>query len=239
VIAYKFLSAGAIGLYSGFRWPVARNGEPGPWVQVDGPLVPGLKGVHALTARELVDWIDDELWLIELGGEIAEHEGILLARGGRLVGLVDAWNAATARVFTEDCVLRVRDCAIEALRRAGRANDANAVADLNDGDALQDYTAVLSTRVGGFAAEALAYVADAIELARGGRPDDYRGHPAEASSASPGAIAANLAFVAADTFGSSVADATGDRTEYEAGFEREREHQRAWLTERLGLRRAG
>ena len=238
MIAYKFLSAGAIGLYSGFRWPAARNGEAGPWVQVEGALVPGVNGVHALLARDLVDWIDDELWLIELGGEIREHERILLARRGRLVGHVDAWNAGTARVFTEDCVLSVRDRAADALRRAGHASDASTVVGLNSDDALQDYTAALARRVGGFAAEALAYVADAIELARGGRPDNYRGHPGEESTVSPGAIAANVAFVAAHVAGASVADASGDPTEYEAGFERERQRQRAWLTERLRLRSA-
>ncbi len=233
MIAHKFLGAGATGLYSGFRWPVAKNGQVGPWVEVDGPLSLGVNGVHALTARELVDWIDDELWLVELGGEIEQHEGILLARRGRLVGLVDAWDSATAHSFTEECVLRVRDCAIEALRGVGRPGDADAVGELDDGDALQAYAAALAARVAGFPAVLLAYVADAIELSRGGRPDNYRGHPAETSPASPGAIAANLGFVAAHVAGSAFADATGDSEQYEAGFERERDRQRAWLTELL------
>jgi len=238
VIAYKFLSAGAIGLYSGFRWPVARNGEPGPWVHVDGPLVAGANGVHALTARELLAWIDDELWLIELAGDIEENEGILIARRGRLVRLVDAWTSATAREFAQDCVLRVGDCAAEALRRAGSVGDADAIRELDDLGALQSHAAALSKEVAGFAASALAYVADAVALARGGRPEHYGVHPGASAPASPGAVAANLGFVAAHVAASALADATSDPARYQAGFDRERERQRAWLTERAVLRDA-
>jgi hypothetical protein len=99
--------------------------------------------------------------------------------------------------------------------------------------------AALSTTAAGFAADALAYVADAIELARGGRPDRYRAHPGLSFPASPGPIAANLGFAAAHAAASSVADATGDPGQYEVGFEREREHQRAWLTKHLGLLESG
>ncbi|MDQ3875465.1 MAG: hypothetical protein M3322_07990 [Actinomycetota bacterium] len=239
MIAYKFLSAGAVGLYSGFRWPVPSNGEPGPWVHVDGPLVAGVSGVHALSGRELVNWLDDELWLIELAGQIDEQEGLLIARRGRLVRLVDAWGSETAAAFTQDCVFRTRECAIEALLRAGRADDADTVRGVNDLDALQDHVAALSTTAAGFAADALAYVADAIELSRGGRPDRYRAHPGVLFPASPGPIAANLGFAAAHAAASSVADATGDPGQYEAGFQREREHQRAWLMQHLGLPESG
>jgi hypothetical protein len=238
VIAYKFLSAGAIGLYSGFRWPVPKNGEPGPWVHVDGRLVAGANGVHALTARELLDWIDDELWLVELAGEIDENEGILVARRGRLVRLVDSWTSATAREFAQDCVVRVGDCAIEALRRAGRSGDADAIRALDDLRALQSDAAALAKEAAGFAASALAYAADAVELARGGRPDHYGAHPGASARPSPGAVAANLGFVAAHVAASSLADATSDPGQYPVGFDRERERQRTWLTERAVLRRA-
>ncbi|MDQ3891066.1 MAG: hypothetical protein M3312_11040 [Actinomycetota bacterium] len=239
MIAYKFLSAGAIGIYSGFRWPAPANDEPGAWVRVDGPLVPSANGVHAVPAPALVEWIDDELWLVELGGELVRHEGILIAREGRLVRCVDEWAPATARAFARDCLLRVRDLSIEALRATGCASDADSFARLDAADALEEHAAALSPRVEGFAAVALAYLADAVALARGGRPGHYRRHPAAGTAPSPGAIAANLGFVAAHVAGSSVADASCASGNYDAGFERERERQRGWLSERLPLGERG
>ena len=77
--AYKFLGPGARGIYSGFRWPAPRNGPPGDWVDVRGALEPGSNGVHALRTRRLVDWIDDELWLVELADEVEEIDDMLVA----------------------------------------------------------------------------------------------------------------------------------------------------------------
>src|SRR5262245_2750967 len=92
VNAYKFLGRCARGLYSGFRWPTPSNGDPGLWVETHGALEPGSNGVHALRTSRLVDWIDDELWLVELAGDVEEIEDMLVARRGRLVQRVDAWD---------------------------------------------------------------------------------------------------------------------------------------------------
>ena len=78
MIAYKFLGAGAVGTYSGFAWPV------GEWVDVDLPLVPSRRGVHACRVLDLPYWLDDELWVVELDGEIAEQERMVVAERGRL-----------------------------------------------------------------------------------------------------------------------------------------------------------
>ena len=60
MIAWKFLGAARVGLYSGFSWPL------GEWVEVSPPLVPSRRGVHACRVGDLPHWIDDELWTIEL-----------------------------------------------------------------------------------------------------------------------------------------------------------------------------
>ena len=79
MIAHKFLGAGAEGVFSGFKWPTPLPGHPGPWVDVSGPLTPGSNGIHACRTWELMNWIDDELWLVELDGEIQETDGVLVA----------------------------------------------------------------------------------------------------------------------------------------------------------------
>ena len=234
MIACKFLSAGAVGLYSGFRWPTPVDGTPGAWVQAEGPLVLGLNGVHAIRASQLVNWLDDELWLTELAGEVEEQEGLVVARRGRLVAPVDAWDAAAARDFTRACVFRAREIAADALARAGHEDEAHALGRLDDVRALQAYAASRAANVDGFAADALAYLADAVELAAGGRPDRYGAHPAADVPASPAAIAANLGFVVAHVGASAVAAALGEPEAYDGGFDGERDRQRVWLVDRLG-----
>jgi len=185
ITAYKFLGMGAIGLYSGFGWPVPGLTEPGAWIEVEGPLEPGANGVHACGLDELVNWIDDELWLVELADPVEERESVILARRGRLLRRVKGWNAASAHAFVESCVLSAREAAVSALRRTGDERGALALAELQDLDALETCTAAAAGRASGFAAEALAYVADAAELAHGGRPEQYGFHPAAAARPTP------------------------------------------------------
>jgi hypothetical protein len=237
VIAYKFLSCGAVGLYSGFRWPTpSAADEPGSWVTIEGGLLPGRNAVHACPPGELVGWIDDELWVVELAGEIAEHEGVLLASRARLLRRLEQWTAETAREFSEACVFRTAGAAVAALRHSGDHTMADELAHVGDLAELEARAAAAAASRKGFAAIALGYAADAVVLSRGERPEHYGAHPAlPAVSPTPGAIAANLGFVAAHAVGCANADATGDKPAYETGFTAERERQRAWLLQRLRL----
>ena len=234
MIASKFLSRGATGLYSGFSWPTPRGAAPGAWVEVAGPLVAGMNGIHACTPNEIVNWIDDELWLVELDGEITEHEGVLAARRGRLLLRVGTWDAAAADGFTLACVLSARDHAVSALARAGDPGRAVALSQSDDYDELQAFGAAAPV-ADAPALDALRFVADAVELARGGRPDHYGAHPGAAARPTPGAIAANLGFVVAHAAGCAAAHEADDPSAYQGGFDAERERQRAWLSERLRL----
>ena len=237
MIAYKFLSTGAVGLYSGYEWPTpSAADEPGPWVATEGPLLPARNGVHACPPAELVGWIDDELWVVELAGAIIEFEGVLIASRARLLRRLEHWTAETAREFAEACVFSTRDAAVEALRGSG---DLATAADV---ERIVDLTELEATAVGvaagrdDFAAVALGYAADTVVLLRGERPEHYGVHPSVSVVApTPGAIAANLGFVAAHVIGRSYADAAGDTGAYETGFAAERDRQHAWLQKRLGL----
>jgi hypothetical protein len=141
VIAYKFLSRGAVGPFSGFRWPTPARGAPGAWVAAAGEGT--ARGVHACRATDLPYWIDEELWIAELDGEVRETEHQLVATRGRLVEAVAGWGDV-ARAFGDDCAAALR----------ARVDDALA-----------------GGRVAAGVAESLrAYVADAEACARGGNP---------------------------------------------------------------------
>jgi len=102
VIAYKFLRAGGLAPYTGFRWPV------GDWVEAGG-VDPCRDGIHACAVRDLPIWLGPELWEIELGGEVLAQARKLVAPRGRLLRRFDAWDDALIRDFGRACVKRVRE----------------------------------------------------------------------------------------------------------------------------------
>lgn len=103
MIAFKFLCTGAVGRFSKSRWP-----EDGPWVEAEAPLKACVNGVHACTIDALAYWFDDELWSVELGGEVLDLRTVLVARRGRLLSRVEAWPEASLP-FAEDCAVQVRE----------------------------------------------------------------------------------------------------------------------------------
>ena len=117
--AYKFLADGRTGPFSGFAWP-----PPGEWVEADGPVDVCRRGVHACEVGDLPEWLSDELWRIELEGEIARTGEILVAERGRLVSRVDGWDEAAASDFARACAERLRERAKRDGRFASYAEDA-------------------------------------------------------------------------------------------------------------------
>ena len=225
--AFKFLSEGGRGIFSDFRWPLPREDTPGPWVSAGLPLEPCLNGIHVCRKDDLPYWIDDELWVIELRGEVATHDRMIVAEEGRLVTKIDAWNRETTTSFTETCALRARASAVETLRSADRNADAAALEGAAD---LTLIAEVAQTIVrSGVSAEStsVSFAADAAALARGARPEATPQDTASVGAPSAGAIAANLAYVVAH-----IAGCTGGppgTAEYEAAAQRERSWQRAWF----------
>lgn len=73
--------------------------QPGEWNTAPG-------GVVAYRAVDLPHWAADELWTVELDGEVTEREHSVAAPRGRLVERVEAWDAAAAAAFIEACLTR-------------------------------------------------------------------------------------------------------------------------------------
>lgn len=229
MIAYKFLSSGRVGLFSGFTWP-----EPGTWLEADAGLVRCASGIHALHAAGLLDWIDDELWTCELAGIVEDDGRVLVAERGRLLERVPAWDESAARDFARACAARGRELVVEALRAEGHDDDAGELAGL-DGEGYATTAPGLAARLPAEIAGLVLMAADTTALAEGrrleAREPQLRSHleAVAASGATYGAIAANVAFVVArSTAGLHPA---GD----ENGFAAERAWQLERLVERLRL----
>jgi hypothetical protein len=94
VIAYKFLNAAGRGRFSEACWPLPVDGGPGAWLSASLPLLPCVRGVHALLPQQLPFWLDQQLWEIELDGQIIERDSMLVAQRGRLLRRIEGWSQA-------------------------------------------------------------------------------------------------------------------------------------------------
>ena len=96
-IAYKFTRPGARSPFTGFAWPER------DWVEADGEPALCSNGIHACRPEALPRWLDEELWRIEMDEVTEEHDGVLLARRGRLLERIDAWDAEASRELARSC----------------------------------------------------------------------------------------------------------------------------------------
>jgi hypothetical protein len=101
VIAYKFLGAGRVAPFTGFRWPVDE------WVEA-AEVGRCRHGVHACRADQLPYWLGRELWDVELDGRIVEHERKIVATRGRLMRRREEWTPALLYDFAGDVLRRSR-----------------------------------------------------------------------------------------------------------------------------------
>jgi hypothetical protein len=201
MLAYKFLREGRVGQFSGLAWP-----EPGVWVRV--PEVALCRsGIHACRPQDLPWWLADELWEVELDGEVSADYHKIVAPAGRLRAQLSGWTVACARTFADACAWRARDRAVQALRRAGHEHAGRQLAGcLTLEDVLSE-----ARRLSGELADtriALTIAGDGARRALSG-------------------AAPTSAYIAAHAAG---------RLDGPAGHAAERDWQASWLIERLGLR---
>jgi hypothetical protein len=201
MIAYKFLRANRIGPFSGFRWP-----EPDRWVRTGGDTDPCRRGIHACRPRDLPWWLADELWEIELEGEIRHHEHKLVAPAGRLRGRIEGWTAACAQEYADACAWRARDRAVDTLTRARCRDGADQLTSCATLDQVLDAARQL--------AEEIPDTRISLTIAGDGAIRALSGAPATSAY-----IAAHAAL----------------RFDGPAGYAAERAWQSRWLEDRLGL----
>jgi hypothetical protein len=206
-LAYKFLSAGRVGRFSGYEWPAPGDGGPGGWVRAARPLRVCVDAIHACRARDLPFWLDDELWVIELEGEVFAQDTKVVAGGGRLVSQVSGWTGEAALDFASACTLRSRDHALRTVRAAGFKEESAALAEAFTPAAIHERAQELMALDSPPARAALGYAVDAGKFA----------------ATDPPATSAYIAAHAAAHVGGRAAMAA------------ERAWQSEWLVDRLAL----
>lgn len=202
MIAYKFLRAGRVGPFSGVRWPA-----PGHWVRASETVTVCREGIHACRVQDLPWWLAEELWEIELDGEVQPDEHKVIARAGCLRSRVEAWTPGCATEYGEACAWRARGHAVRALRRGGHVELARALTACGTLEQVRQ-----------LARELAGQVPDSrisLTIARDG-----------AFRALTGA-APTSAYIAAHA---------AKRLDGPAGHDAERAWQWRWLTDRLSLR---
>jgi hypothetical protein len=122
MMAYKFLSAGAVGPFTGFAWPVPAEAAAGAWVSA--PEGDFDRGVHACRIGDLPYWLSDELWIVELSSPVRERPTQVIALKGRLVEQVKAWDRQTALDLGFENAFRLRDLAAQVFLENGRSASA-------------------------------------------------------------------------------------------------------------------
>ena len=209
--AYAFLDPTATDYVSGVRWPVPGDRGPGAWLEpgADSPL-------RGYPADQLLWWLDQQLWEVELAGDVHDTGRSLLGERGRLLAPVDAWTPDVARELTTDCALRLRDRAVVALEVDGMNADADTLRAASDLESIAEAAAAAAAGEG-FGSLLAGFTVDLVRFASF-MPDPARG----------AAVAARIA---------AHAHAGGDEGKqgYEEAYAEERARQADWLRTRLGL----
>lgn len=213
---YKFLARGAVGPFSGRPWPSPQAiGHPGGWMAA-ARLEPCRSGLHLCRPTDLPLWLCEELYTVEVEGEVLVHDSFVLVHRARLVDRVDAWRRDTASAFSRDCALHVRDLAAEALRAAGRSKEADRLERCDTTDEIET--------VAGRIADGDDRVAPLVGFAL----DAARFATATRSGPRWAAGAATTAFVSATASRVSANGPAG-----RDGAEEERRRQGQWLASHL------
>jgi len=152
--AYACLRAGGIAPFTEVRYPQPDGDRLGDWLEID--RVGSRGGIGACTAGHLPYWLLDELWEVELEGDVQQIGHKLTARRGRLVRRVDSWDTEMARTFSLACAYRAEAIADRSPDLAAHAADAARFA--ADGNAA--VTGYIVSRVAELAGGVDAYDAE-------------------------------------------------------------------------------
>ena len=125
---YKTLDANGRSCYGGnTRWSLpTRNADgtwtPGEWMPaIVGELVACENGYHLADDAQVLEWLNERLFVAEIRGERIDVDNKAVVREVRLVREITAWNERTQRLFAVWC-------AREALRLVDRPDQRNLAA---------------------------------------------------------------------------------------------------------------
>jgi len=102
---YKFLTAYNKGKFSGYDFTqyLPDRDKPGKWLpKIENPILCE-KGYHCFMPEHILEWIEAQLFEVEINGRHVHGYDKTVAQKMRLLRKVDAWNDKTARLFACYC----------------------------------------------------------------------------------------------------------------------------------------
>ena len=79
--------------------------KPGKWMPViKGNLELCANGYHLCRSQDLIQWLNEEIYEAEYGGQIIEGDDKVVVSRVRLIRRIETWNDRTAREFACWCV---------------------------------------------------------------------------------------------------------------------------------------
>lgn len=104
---YKTTLAGGVGRHSDFQWSLPTKNKPGEWMPRIEEVVRCKSGYHFCRRKDLIQWLNTEIYEIEVRGQIARYYNKCICHQARLVRRCENWTAQTARLFVADCAERL------------------------------------------------------------------------------------------------------------------------------------
>ena len=215
--AYKFLDARGVTVISGTPWPLPSGDVRSPWVEA-ASVRPCHEGIHACRVEELAYWVSDELWEIELDGEIRAAPHKIVARRGRLVRRLDAWSGGVSAELSRWCAWRTRDAVVGLLNDVGEPSWAEQFA---EAPSLRDVARVARAAVPALGDGSVSGVA--------------AGFAGDVAALAPTSHIAMGPFVAACAAAHSAVREEDDAEGHAEAFAAERRAQSDWIAGRLLL----
>ena len=105
---YKCTKTGGKSIYAkGFEYFLPKGKRPGKWMPEVKELIECESGYHVAQCRQLIEWLDDEIYLVEGRGEHVRYDNKQAFSQIRFVKKFDTWNERTQRLFAADCAEHV------------------------------------------------------------------------------------------------------------------------------------
>jgi hypothetical protein len=105
-IYYKFLQADNTGEYSGFDYSgyLPKDGKPGKWLPKVESVIMCETGYHVCEKKDLLEWRNENLYIVDVRGEMVESDDKSAFQQMRFVKRVNGWNEKNLRLASAEIV---------------------------------------------------------------------------------------------------------------------------------------
>jgi hypothetical protein len=104
---YKILNQDGKSPYQGAEWYLPKGKHPGKWMPRVDRIERCGSGYHICKRGQAVQWLDAQIYEVEVKGELLKCNNKCVAQQARLIKKFDTWDEQTQRLFAADCAERV------------------------------------------------------------------------------------------------------------------------------------